>query len=187
MSDQNVVLEEPQDLEGKSSEGDVAADVVNLSQSMANSVKAELVRINQGGAEKVVAAEVDVRQGGANRIEAEKVTITQGGVGQVQAANFDLKEGGAGIVRTETLGMSQSGAGIVYSQTVELRENSQAGLVFARQVSGDRIKTKLLLAGNVDGQVETVMDTRQALLAGIGSGFVLGLMLLIGQLLSRRK
>jgi hypothetical protein len=187
MSEQNVVLEEPNALENSTDENEVSADVVNLSQSMANVVKAELVRINQGGAEKIVATEVEVRQGGANRVEAEKVSISQGGVGQVQTANFDLKEGGAGVVRTESLQMSQSGAGIVYSQTVDLKENSQAGLVFARQVSADHLTTKLLLAGNVEGQVETIMDTRQALLVGLSSGFVLGLMLLIGQLLSRRK
>jgi hypothetical protein len=43
------------------------------------------------------------------------------------------------------------------------------------------------LAGNIEGQVETLVDTRQTLIASLSAGFVMGMMLLIGQLLSRRK
>jgi hypothetical protein len=38
------------------------------------------------------------------------------------------------------------------------------------------------LAGAVEGPVETVLDTQQAMLFGAVSGFVIGLMLLIGKL-----
>ena len=187
MSDQEVVLKASENAEGKLPEGDISAEVVNLSQSMANTVKAELVRINQGGAEKVIATEVELKQGGVNRIEAQQVVLSQGGVGFVQAASFNIKDGGAGLVRAETIEMTNAGAAIIYGQTVGMKEESFAGLVFARRIEAEKINTKVLLAGNVEGQVETVMDTRQALLSGLAGGFVVGILLLIGQLFSRRK
>jgi len=187
MSDQEVVIEENHNAKNTPAVDDIGAEVVNLSQSVANTIKAELVRINQGGAEKIIATEMELKQGAANRIEAQQVILSDSVVGLVQTAGLDLKDSAAGIVRAESIDFTQSGVGVVYSQAVDMKEETRAGLVFARQISGEKINTKLLLAGNVDGQIETVMDTRQALLAGLSAGFVLGISLLIGQVVSRRK
>jgi hypothetical protein len=49
------------------------------------------------------------------------------------------------------------------------------------------MKTNLLLANHVEGDDETVMDTNQAVYAGVAAGALMGLFLLIGQLLFCRN
>ena len=66
-------------------------------------------------------------------------------------------------------------------------EQTSAGVIVAQQVTGESIQTKVLLAGNVEGDVETMMDTNQALFAGVAAGAVIGMFLFLGQLFSRRK
>jgi len=47
------------------------------------------------------------------------------------------------------------------------------------------VRTQLLLAGQVDGPVETLMDSRQVALFGAVTGAVLAVFLLIGRLFGR--
>ena len=96
-------------------------------------------------------------------------------------------DGGVGAIRAQDVAFTDGGAGIVYSETVEFGEDTGAGVIVAQQVSGENIQTKVLLAGNVEVNVETMMDTNQALFAGMAAGAVVGIFLFLGQLLSRRK
>jgi hypothetical protein len=189
MTDQEIMLEAADETQSESveDENEISADVVNLSQTVAGTVKAELVRINQGGAEKIIAGEVEFKQGGANRIEAQTVKFSDGGAAVIQAANIDFKDGGAGLVRAEQVSLTDAGAVVLISQGVSMENGAQAGVIVTRQVNAEKVQTKVLLAGNVQGDVETMVDTRQALLAGLSAGFVVGTLLLIGQLFSRRK
>jgi hypothetical protein len=45
----------------------------------------------------------------------------------------------------------------------------------------------VVLAQKIDGQVETTLDTRGAILAGLVAGIAAGLVSLVGRLLSQRK
>ena len=60
-------------------------------------------------------------------------------------------------------------------------------LVVARQVQGNPIHTTVLLAGKVEGAVETTIDTPRAALAGLIAGITVGLVLFVFRLLSRNK
>jgi len=64
--------------------------------------------------------------------------------------------------------------------------DSSAALLVARQVTGGPIRTGILLAGKVEGPVETRVDTPRALLAGGVAGLVTGLVLLVAQLFRKR-
>jgi hypothetical protein len=67
------------------------------------------------------------------------------------------------------------------------RSTNVTGLLVAQQVRGGSIKTAVLLAGQVDGPVETSLDTPRALLAGLAAGIGAGLVLLIGSLAKQRR
>lgn len=175
------------EIEIEANEQDIAATVVNLTQSTAQTIKAEQVRMSQGGAEKVIAAEVELKQGGANRIEAQHVQLSQGAAGLIRAAEVTLEEGGAGIIHAETATLRGSTASLVFSNTATLEPDANVGILVARQVNAEKIQAKLLLAGHVEGPVETLLDTRRALLAGLSAGVVVGAFLLMGQLFSPRK
>jgi hypothetical protein len=169
------------------SDGDISADVVNISQGAASNVKAEIVRISQGGAEQVIATEVELKQGGANRIQAQDVKFSDGAAAFIQASSVTFTDGGVGAIRAQDVSLEDGGAGVIYSERVNLGVETSAGVIVAQQVSSEKVQTKVLLAGNVEGDVETVMNTQQALFAGMAAGAVIGFFLFLGQLFSRRK
>jgi hypothetical protein len=64
--------------------------------------------------------------------------------------------------------------------------NSRVGIVVADRADMRDSPTVILLAREVHGPVETVLDTRGALLAGLVAGVAIGMVLLVVRLLGRR-
>ena len=131
---------------------------------------ADMVTISQGGAETVTAREVEIQQGGAVFVTTGELRVAQGGVLAVRAESASLEQGGIGIAVADNLTLTDAGAGVVVG----------------RHITAIRSRSLVLLAQSVGGEVETVLDTRGALLAGLGAGAVVGLALLIGALLRRK-
>ncbi len=168
--------------------GDVTATIVNLTEATADHIRAERVRINQGGANTVTATDVEISQGGVSQVTAQKMTLAQGGAAFVKTVDFNLREGAAGLVNAEMAAIHNSGVGAVYGQTVDLREGTHTGVVAARQINAAaNARTTVLLAGKVEGDVVTLMDTRQVVLAGLGFGAAAGLFMLIAGWFRRGK
>jgi hypothetical protein len=105
----------------------------------------------------------------------------------VQAEVVSLTDGGIGFSQAGQVVINQGGAGVVYAGTVELSD-ATSGLVVAQEVHAGSLKTSVLLAGRVEGEVETLVDTPRALLFGLATGVALGLVIfLTNLLLGRRK
>jgi hypothetical protein len=66
-------------------------------------------------------------------------------------------------------------------------DNVQSGLIVSREINAGTIKTGVLLTGNVQGNVETAIDTPRALLLGIASGVAMGMVFFLLRLLFGRK
>jgi len=77
-------------------------------------------------------------------------------------------------------------AGVVIAGTANLG-NTYAGAVVGEQVKSERIETLILLSNHVEGEVQTVVDTRSALIAGMVGGLLTGTILLIGRLVFGRR
>jgi hypothetical protein len=65
--------------------------------------------------------------------------------------------------------------------------NTYAGVVAGNEVKGERIETLILLGNHIEGEVQTVVDTRAALIAGTVGGVLAGVVLLIGRLVFGRR
>ena len=65
--------------------------------------------------------------------------------------------------------------------------NTYAGVVAGNEVKGERIETLILLGNHIEGDVQTVVDTRSALIAGTVGGVLAGVVLLIGRLVFGRR
>jgi len=167
-------------------ETEESAEVINLSNTTVGTVRAELVRMNMSGAEKIIATEIEVKQGGAVKLQAQDIRLSQGGALSIEGETVILNNGFAGIVRAEEASLTDCGAGIVVAEQTSL-QNVQSGLLVAGEVTSETVKATIFLAGNVEGNVETVLDTPRAMLAGLTAGVAVGLVLFIGQLLTRRK
>jgi len=133
-----------------------------------------------------VKTEVEIKQGGCGNLEAQNVNISQGGAIVIQSAHMNSTQSGAGIIRSEETILQDSRVGIVIGDNATIT-SSQAGLLIANEVKSDSIKTGILLAGKVEGPVETYLDTPRTILAGLSAGVAVGLVLFVGQLLSKRN
>jgi len=81
--------------------------------------------------------------------------------------------------------LQDSSSVVLVTENAKLQE-SRNGLLVASKVEADTINTTILLTRNVEGNVETVLDTPRALLAGLTAGVAVGLVLFVGQLLTKR-
>jgi len=147
-----------------------------------------------------VTDQIDLRAGAIDVVEAEKVTISQGGAYQIAASEVVLSQGAAGIVEADTAMIQDAIALSVRGDVVSAESSTvalavgedvllndvRAGVVLADSVKAERSSTVVLISREVHGSVETVLDARGAALAGIVAGVAVGIVLLAGNLLSRR-
>ncbi len=167
--------------------GDIRAESVNLSQTTAAKIQAEMVRMQGGSVGQIIADEIEARQVSCGSLQARQIEFHGGMAGMLQGQHIELTQSPAVMARAEHLVVRDGSLGAVYTQSAQL-DHTQVGLVVARQVqSGGALRTTVLLAGHVDGPVETLFNTSQALLAGLTSGVAVGLVLYVFGLLGKRK
>ena len=154
--------------------------VVNLQTSSVGKVEAELVRLHQSGARSVTSDEVALHQSIALDVATGQVNAHEAAMGVVMTGEALLTNSGAGVLRAESVNME--GAAVAVLAGSANLGNTYAGIVAGREVRGERIESLLVLAGKVDGEVHTVMDTRGALVAGMVWGLFTGVILLLGRL-----
>jgi len=160
-------------------------EVVNLAHANVGPVIAEMVRMHQSTAEAIEAEDVEMNTAVAFQVDAQTMTARQAVFGQVNAEQVEIAQGAVGAVRGGNID-AQGAIGVVAGGTVHLR-NARVGAVAAREVRADRIESVILLAGRVEGEVHTTVDTRGAILAGLVGGLAAGLILLVGRIAFRRK
>ena len=81
--------------------------------------------------------------------------------------------------------MLQGIVGGVAGETVNV-QNAYVGVTAAKEVRGEKVESLILLAGRVEGEVHTVVDTRGAIIAGLVGGLFAGLIVLVGRIAFRR-
>ena len=162
-----------------------APQVTTILQSGVGNIHADVVRMSQSDAETITAEEIELRQSAAANVKADKLSATQSGLAFVQAEEVKATQSGLGMVQAGK--MSVSGyTGVVTAGSAEVH-NAMVGFVAGRDVHVNESRTGILFARTVNGNVNTVLDTRGALIAGLTGGLFAGLMLLLGRMLFRRK
>jgi hypothetical protein len=159
--------------------------VVNLNTTSVEVVDAELVRMHQSAAREITSDEVELHQSGAFDVTTVELNAHEAAIGFVTAGEVEMTNSAAGGIRAEHVNLTGQ-AGVIMAGSTNLG-NTYAGLGAGRDVRGERIESLILLAGNVEGDVSTVIDTRGALLAGVAGGFIAGLVLLVGRFIFRRE
>lgn len=162
-----------------------SSQVTNISQAEVQSVHAELVRMHQADAETITADEVELRQSAAANVKATLVHARQAALGTVHAENVSMETSAAGFVQAAKV--STSGYTAVLAAGSADVHHSAVGYLTARDVHAEDVRTIVLLARNVQGNVTTTLDTRGVLIAGLVGGLFSGLMLLLGRFLLRRS
>lgn len=160
-------------------------EVVNMHETQAASVQAELVRASASQIKQLTAQEVDLRDSVAVVVNAETVSARKTGVAHLEAGNFTLLDGTVLVSKSNSATL-KGRAGLVITDFAEIK-NGSAAILASRAIKADTIRTGILISRNVEGNVETLMDTRSTVLAGMVAGAVMGSLLMVGQFLFRRK
>ena len=162
-----------------------SSQVTNISQADVQSVHAEWVRMHQADAETITADEVELHQSAAANVKATLVHARQSALAVVQAENVSVEAGAIGFVQAEKTSVNGYTAAVA-AGNVDIH-HSAVGYLTARDVHAEDVRTTLLLARNVNGNVTTMLDTRGVVIAGLIGGLFGGLMLLLGRFLVRRN
>ncbi len=157
--------------------------VVNLSNVNVDTVRAELVRASHAAIRKLEAEEADVNGIIIGVATTGKFIGRRAAIGAINAKQADLREAFVGGVRGESLSISGKTAMIV-ANTIHAPE-AKAAIVAGAQINAENIRTGLLIGRNINGNVQTLVDARAALLAGVFGGVIAGLVMLAGKLLFR--
>jgi len=159
--------------------------VTNVTNTSVEVIEAKLVRMHQSAAQEITADEVDLQQSATLDVTTAEMSAREAALGLVTARNVELNNSAVGIIRAETANITGS-AGVVLAESANLG-NTYAGLVAGSQVRSEKIESLILLARNVEGDVQTVIDTRSALIAGMVGGLFAGIFMLVGRMLFGRK
>jgi len=162
-----------------------SSQVTNISQADVVSVHGDVVRMYQSDADMVTAENVELEKSAAANVKAGKVSANKSGLAYVEAEEVIAQNSGLGFAQAEKISVSGY-TGAVVAGSAEIH-HGMAGFVSGREVSVSESRTGILLARTVHGDVNTVLDTRGALIAGLTAGLFSGLMLLLGRVLFRRK
>jgi hypothetical protein len=116
--------------------------------------------------------------------EADHVTIAQSAVRSVDGEQVQLSRSAVRNLHATQLTAERSFIGVARVDQGTLRQ-SQAGVVAARSVACDQVRTFILASPVVRGEVRTLIDLRSAV--AIGVGMALGRALLAGGRALARK
>jgi len=159
--------------------------VTNLDTASVEVVEAGLVRMHQSAAQEITADEVALHQSLVLDVASAEVSTHESALILVNAREVAMSNSAAGAIRAENVNVVGM-AGAVMAESVNLG-NTYAGVVAGREVRGERIEALVMFGNHVEGDVQTVVDTRGALIAGMVGGLLAGLILLVGRLVFGRK
>jgi hypothetical protein len=165
---------------------DIVGQTINLLEARANMIDAEQVTMSESMANEIAATQLEMAQSLAVRIHSDRVEMNNSGVGLLQANSVQATNAQALLAQINELKVENGSFGVVSAGTAEII-NGRTALLMSREVHGEAIRSGVLLAGKIEGSVETLIDTPRAMLAGLTAGVAIGLVLLLGNLLLRRK
>ncbi len=164
---------------------DVPREVRVLTNEMAGEINAHIVRMVQSGAETITGDEITMQQSGAEAIHGQQVDMRMSAAQLIEGQAVNMSQSGSLALRADAVAIDRGGAGVLTAQEAKLND-SLTFAVLGRRVDVTRGNSILLLGQEIQGDVETVLDQRSALLLGLGMGIGLGLLSLIKALLFKR-
>jgi len=164
---------------------EVRKPILNLDRESVDVVQAEMVRINQSAIQEVTAEEAGLTMSASLNTKAMKVITHESALFLVDADKVEMTNSAAGAVIAENIDVSGQ-TGIVLGNSVELG-NTYAGFVAGGNIRAEKIDSLVFLGRHVEGNVQAVVDTRGALIAGMVGGLFAGLIVLVGRFALRQK
>jgi hypothetical protein len=75
--------------------------------------------------------------------------------------------------------------GVLIGQTAALND-SRTGVMITKEINAAKVQSVIVMAGKINGPVETLVDQRSVALFGVATGVAIGLVFSLFRLLRRR-
>lgn len=113
------------------------------------------------------------------RAQADRIVMEQSAIGAGQFHTIEATESAIGAAVATDITIHDGALVAGAAETIDLR-NCRAGAVVAQNITvGNQLNTRVLIAGSVDGPVNTQIDTAGVVTIGLVAGAVIGLLLLL--------
>jgi len=162
-------------------------EVVNLVDSQAEKIEADLVRTSRSYVGSLTSEEAELHQAVAMNINARDLSAGTSVLAVSQSVTASMNGSLVLAARAERMDLKNSLAGGIYTDSAVLADGSQTGILVSSRVSGEQIRSVFLVARQVEGPVETMLDTRQVAVASVLAGVACGLVILLGRVFFRNK
>lgn len=137
--------------------------------------------MDQSAAGVVHTRTAHISQSAVNTLNAEYVESHQSPIAVADAETLYVQQGAVLAARAEKVWVEQAGAAVLVGGTVEVKQGG-AGVIVANTLNAANSRSLVTIAGTINGPVETVLDTRGALLAGLSAGVAIGLIFFLRSL-----
>ncbi len=142
-------------------------------------IDAEFVRVSQSTVRSVEGGHVELQQVGAMSIDGDRVEVTQGAACFIKGGDVRLSQSMNLITAGDDTTVESSFVPIVLSRGDLDMKQSASCVVGARNLKAENTTSVFLLAGNVEGDVQTVFDWKSTLSLGAVIGGIIGFVSLL--------
>lgn len=111
-------------------------------------------------------------------VQADSVEVSRGAAGVVVGNEVSFSRGYSTVVVARDLSLEKGGSQWLLAGDARI-EQGGCGVVVARQVEATDLKVGILLAGTVNGDVQTMMDSEGAMRFGAALGLVLAIVMVL--------
>jgi hypothetical protein len=119
-------------------------------------------------------APVELNQTTTDSVEGGQVWMKDSAARSVEANAVHLEDSAAGFVHASSVEARESAIGVAVTREARLTDTTNSFIV-AQNVEAENVRTIALIAGQVDGEVQTLLTPMTAMAAG--AGFALALWL----------
>jgi hypothetical protein len=147
-------------------------------------VETETIELRANTVGRIEGERIQILWGGANSIKGSQVDMSTAGAVHVTGAQVNLHQSGIGVVQGNEVALDQSSGAVVLADQLAGTE-SRIGLALARNATLNHSSSFIFLAGEVNGDVDTVLDQRAAISIGVAAGLVISSFLLLGGFLRK--
>ncbi|RMG68614.1 MAG: hypothetical protein D6710_09930 [Nitrospirae bacterium] len=139
----------------------------------------DVININQSTVRSVDGDHINLQQVGALSVDGDRVNMEQTAACLIRGGHVNLNQSISCLSASEQMNISSSLSPLVVGRDkIEVRD-SASGILAARDVKAENVKTLLLAASKVEGNVTTLFDWRSALSFGAILGGIIGFVSLL--------
>ncbi|HMK49432.1 MAG TPA: hypothetical protein VK435_05220 [Thermodesulfovibrionales bacterium] len=146
-------------------------------------LEGEFINVIQSTARSVDGGHVNLQQVGALSIDGERIEASQCASGVLTGGDVDLNQCICTISAADNLSINSSLSGIAISRDEVAASKSAVGLMAARKIKSENTSAFLVIGGEIEGNMTTLLDWKSALSLGAVLGGIWGFF----TLLTRRK